>query len=152
MELFRLSREKYNGTLSGYGAALRGARWNSIGVEMIYTATNRSLAMAEMAVHFTLSTLPKDFWMLTIEAPDDISSNEQNVCDLPYNWHTYPHPQSTQLLGDRFIHENKFCLLKIPSVVTKGDFNVLINPYHSDIKRIHIGQKEHFPFDNRIFE
>jgi RES domain-containing protein len=73
MEAYRLSREMYASTLSGKGAAIKGARWNSIGVEMIYTASNRSLAMAEVAVHFTLATLPSDYMMITIFIPDDIS-------------------------------------------------------------------------------
>jgi RES domain-containing protein len=38
MEVFRLSREKYAATLSGKGAAIRGERWNSVGVEMIYNS------------------------------------------------------------------------------------------------------------------
>ncbi|MFM7585785.1 MAG: RES domain-containing protein [Bacteroidota bacterium] len=39
---------------------------------MIYTAQNRSLAMAEVAVHLTLATLTDDYMMLTIDIPDDI--------------------------------------------------------------------------------
>ena len=66
MQAFRLSREKFASPLSGKGAAIKGARWNSIGVELIYTASNRSLAMAEVAVHFTLATIPDDYMMVTI--------------------------------------------------------------------------------------
>ncbi|MBA2407387.1 MAG: RES family NAD+ phosphorylase, partial [Chitinophagales bacterium] len=57
MEVYRLSRQKFAGSLSGKGAAIKGARWNSAGVELIYTSANRSLAMAEIAVHFSLATL-----------------------------------------------------------------------------------------------
>ena len=71
MEVYRLSRESFALPLSGKGAALKGARWNSPGVELIYSAANRSLAMAEIAVHFTLATLPSDYVMLTIFIPDD---------------------------------------------------------------------------------
>ena len=71
MEVFRLTREKFSKELSGKGAALKGARWNSIGVELIYTALNRSLAMAEVAVHFTLATLPSDYMMVTISKLTD---------------------------------------------------------------------------------
>ena len=46
MEVFRLTRTKFYTSLSGKGAAEKGARWNSIGLELIYTAANRSLAMA----------------------------------------------------------------------------------------------------------
>jgi len=61
MKVYRLSRLRYAGFLSGKGAAIRGARWNSVGTEMIYTAQNRSLAMAEVVVHLTLGTLPDDY-------------------------------------------------------------------------------------------
>ena len=152
MEAYRLSREKFVATLSGKGAALKGARWNSIGVELIYTASNRSLAMAEVAVHFTLATLPSDYMMITILIPDNISIQKLNISDLPTNWNTFPHPSTTQTIGDQFIADNKFCVLQIPSSVTQGDYNLLINPNHPDFKRIKIIATDKFPFDKRIFK
>jgi len=152
MEANRLSREKFAAILSGKGAALKGARWNSIGVELIYTASNRSLAMAEVAVHFTLATLPSDYMMITIFIPDNISIQKLNISDLPTNWNTFPHPSTTQTIGDQFIADNKFCVLQIPSAVTQGDYNLLINPRHPDFKRIKIIATDKFPFDKRIFK
>ena len=152
MEAYRLSREKFAASLSGKGAALKGARWNSIGVELIYTAGNRSLAMAEVAVHFTLATLPSDYMMITIFIPDDIALQKLNISDLPTDWNTFPHPAPTQTIGDQFIAENKFCILQIPSAVTQGDYNLLINPNHPDCKRIKIMATDKFPFDKRIFK
>jgi len=152
MEAFRLSREKYAAPLSGKGAAMKGARWNSIGVEIIYTASNRSLAMAEVAVHLTLATIPGDYVMVTIRLPDDISTQKLTEADLPVNWNAFPHPVSTQIIGDKFIADNKYCVLQIPSVVTQGDYNLLINPYHSDFPKIKIIAIEKFPFDKRIFK
>ncbi|MEO7119549.1 MAG: RES family NAD+ phosphorylase [Ginsengibacter sp.] len=152
MEAYRLSREKFAKTLSGKGAALKGARWNSIGVELIYTASNRSLSMAEVAVHFTLATLPGDYMMITIFIPDNISIQKFNISDLPTNWNTFPHPSTTPSIGDKFITDNKFCVLQIPSAVTQGDYNLLINPNHPDFKRIKIIAIDKFPFDKRIFK
>ena len=152
MEAYRLSREKFAASLSGKGAALKGARWNSIGVELIYTVGNRSLAMAEVAVHFTLATLPSDYMMITIFIPDNISIQKLNTADLPTNWNTFPHPSTTQTIGEQFIADNKFCVLQIPSAVTQGDYNLLINPNHSDFKRIKIIATDKFPFDKRIFK
>lgn len=152
MEVFRLSREKFASPLSGKGSAIKGARWNSIGIELIYTANNRSLAMAEVAVHFTLATLPSDYLMLTINIPDDIEGQLVKEVNLPKDWKDFPHPVSTQKIGDQFVSENKYCLLIVPSVVTKGDYNVLINPNHKDFSRISITKLEKFPFDKRIFE
>jgi RES domain-containing protein len=152
MEAYRLSREMYASALSGKGAALKGARWNSVGVEMIYTAGNRSLAMAEVAVHFTLATLPADYVMVTIHIPDGISLKKLSSADLPADWNTFPHPVSAQAIGDIFIAENKYCVLQIPSAVTQGDYNLLINPNHPDFKGIKIISIEKFPFDKRIFK
>lgn len=152
MEVFRLSREIFASTLSGKGAALKGARWNSIGVEIIYTASNRSLAMAEVAVHFTFATLPTDYMMVTIHIPDNISLKKLNITDLPVDWNTFPHPISTQAIGDKFIAGNKHCVLQIPSSVTQGDYNLLINPNHPEFARIKIIEVEKFPFDKRIFK
>lgn len=151
MQVFRLARKKYASTLSGKGAALKGARWNSVGVELIYTAQNRSLAMAEVAVHLSLATLPDDYRMTTIHIPDSIKSKHIAIADLPKDWKEFPHPMSTQKIGDDFVHANKYCILFVPSVVTPGDFNILINPYHKDFSKISITRTEKFPFDQRIF-
>ena len=151
MEAYRLSREKYAGILSGAGSAIKGARWNSPGVEIIYSAANRSLAMAEVAVHLTLATLPEDYVMVTIFIPDDITLHKVELAELPTDWNTFPYPSTTQVIGDRFIAENKYGVLQIPSAVTKGDFNLLINPNHPGFKKIKIMQTEKFPFDKRIF-
>ena len=152
MEVYRLSREQFAGSLSGKGAALRGARWNSPGVEMIYTAANRSLAMAEVAVHLSLATVPTDYCMVTIFIPDDVRIKKLSIKQLPENWNVFPHPNTTHQLGDRFIAEQAYAILRVPSVVTKGDYNFLINPHHPDSKRIKIVAIEKFPFDKRIFK
>lgn len=152
MEVYRLSRERFASSLSGKGAAIKGARWNSAGVELIYTANNRSLAMAEVAVHLTLATLPSDFVMMTIYIPDDISLIKLNTADLPEDWNVFPNPIATQKLGDSFIYQNQYCVMQAPSAVTKGDYNLLINPNHKEFKRVRIISTEKFPFDTRIFK
>lgn len=152
MEAYRLAREKFAQPLSGKGSALKGARWNSVGVELIYTAMNRSLAMAEVAVHFTLATLPDDYVMITLFIPDDVSWQKLNISDLPADWNAFPHSASTQHIGDGFATENKHCVFQVPSSVVQGDYNLLINPNHTDFKRIKITETVRFPFDKRIFK
>lgn len=152
MELFRLSQSKHGKTLSGKGASISGGRWNSPGVEVIYTAANRSLAMAEVAVHFTIATLPDGYMMMTILVPDNISISEVDTKELPTDWNQFPPLKATHAIGDRFIQEGKTCLLKVPSAVTQGDFNFLLNPVHAEFKKIKITGFDPFPFDNRIFK
>jgi RES domain-containing protein len=151
MEVFRLCREQYCKTLDGKGAALYGGRWNSRGVELIYTAANRSLAMAELVVHLSLATLPADFYMMTIYIPDDLAVSEINVNDLPFGWNSFPHSGVTRRVGDQFVADHVNSILKAPSAVTKGDYNYLINPHHPDFDQITISAVEKFPFDRRIF-
>jgi RES domain-containing protein len=152
MEVYRLSREKFSHNLSGTGAALYGARWNSVGTELVYTAANRSLAMAEVAVHLTLATLPEDFVMLTISIPDDISIETILEKDLSDGWNNFPYLSNTQGIGDKFVTQGDYCILSTPSAVTQGDNNFLLNPVHPDFKRIKIIDSKKFPFDHRIFK
>ena len=65
MEAYRLCREKFSSNLSGIGAAIKGARWNSIGIEIIYTASNRSLASLS---RFDLKYKCLDIFMLFFTA------------------------------------------------------------------------------------
>ena len=152
MELFRLTQSKHGKTLSGKGAAISGGRWNTPGTEMIYSAGNRSLAMAEVAVHFSIATLPAGYMMMTIQVPDAISVSDIDSKPLPIDWNQFPPLRAMQLIGDRFIQEGKSCLLKVPSAVTNGDFNYLLNPMHADFKKIKIIGYDLFPFNNRLFK
>lgn len=151
MVVFRLARERFSYTLSGMGAARYGARWNSAGVELVYTAGNRSLAMAEVAVHLSVATLPDDYMMLSVHIPDSLSVDELRTDQLPDNWNAFPYPLTTKKIGDTFVSDNRAAILRIPSVVTQGDFNYLLNPKHPDFTKISILSRERFPFDRRIF-
>ncbi len=152
MRVFRLSKKKYSKDLSGKGASKSGNRWNSKGTEIIYTAESRALAMAEVAVHLTLATLPSDYVMIEIDIPDSIKIKEVKLIDLPNNWNNHPPNTTTQKIGDNFIDSIDDCLLKVPSAVVQGDSNYLINPYHKKFKKIKITNVFNFPFDKRIFK
>ncbi|MFY9243469.1 MAG: RES family NAD+ phosphorylase [Polaribacter sp.] len=152
MKVFRLSKKKYATELNGKGAAKFNNRWNTKGTEIIYTAESRALAMAEVAVHLTIATLPKDFVMITIDISKNIIIKELDSKELDKNWNANPSNSETQKIGDLFIDAMKYCILKVPSAVVKGDFNYLINPHHKDFKKIKIIDIINFPFDDRLFQ
>lgn len=151
MKVFRLSRKRYSKSLSGKGAAFFGNRWNSKGVEMVYVAQSRALAMAKVAVHLSIGKLPKDYMMLEIEIPEKIA-----ICELKKKlkrgWNDNPPTSVSQEMGDNFIRDGECCILKVPSAVVQGDFNYLINPYHLDFKKMLIQSAVSFPFDTRMFK
>ncbi len=150
MQVYRLCRKFYAYPLNGKGAAISGARWNSEGTEIIYTAENRSLAMAEVAVHLSIATLPKDMVMLTISLPKGCPVLKINANDLPGFWNCYPETSALHHYGDNLVRERKYLALKVPSAVTQGDFNYLINPHHEMFEQVKIVKMERFPFDKRL--
>ncbi|HMM79928.1 MAG TPA: RES family NAD+ phosphorylase [Pyrinomonadaceae bacterium] len=152
MEAFRLVRKKYAMPLSGKGAALKGGRWNFAGSELLYLASNRSLAMAEVAVHLTLATIPTDLVMMTISIPGNVSIEVINASELPTGWNSFPYVEATRAIGDAFLLNGRACILKVPSAVTKGDYNLLANPHHNEFKGLKVLSMEAFPFDGRIFK
>jgi RES domain-containing protein len=152
MNVFRLSRRRYTTESTGKGAATYGARWNSQGVEIIYTADSRALALAEVFVHLSAAMLPDDYLMLTINIPDSVSVLSLNESLLPGNWSDFPYTYQTQAIGDKFVSERKYCVLKVPSSVVKGDFNYLINPLHPEFSQINIIQISDFIIDRRMFD
>lgn len=151
MRVFRLSKRKYANELSGKGAAKFGNRWNSKGVEIIYTSQSRALAMAEVLVHLSLATIPNDFVMLEIDIPGEIKVQEISTTELTINWNDQISINQTQHVGDQFIYDNDCLILKVPSAVVPGDYNILINPHHVDFYKIKIVDTVDFPFDQRMF-
>jgi RES domain-containing protein len=150
MIVYRLSKAQFANDLSGRGAELAGGRWNSKGLPMVYTSSSRALCTAEIAVHTPLGIVPTDYVIVEIEIPDD-SLEAIDIANLPKNWREFPHSQSTKKLGDVFLKKCNNLTLKVPSAVVSGDYNFLINPFHSDFGKVKILQKEVFEFDRRLF-
>ena len=149
MIVFRLSKEKFSRDLSGKGAEVVGGRWNSKGNPMLYTSQSIALCVTEIAVHVPLGILPKDYQLVHIELP---KTEILEVKKLPKDWQTFPHANSTQMIGDKFLKENKFLVMKVPSAMVQGEFNYLINPWHKDFNKIKIHKIENFTFDERLFK
>ncbi len=152
MIVYRLAKERFKNDLSGKGAEIAGGRWNSKGVAVLYTSESRALCTTEIAVHTPLGILPDDFYLITIDIPDNIEIKEIKATQLPENWKNIPHINDTQQTGNKFIKEKKFLVLKVPSAVVQGDYNYLLNPAHKDFEKIKIKKTEKFEFDKRLFK
>jgi RES domain-containing protein len=152
MIVYRLSKEAFKNDLSGKGAEKAGGRWNSKGVAMLYTGESRALCTAELAVHLPLGIVPKDYFLVSIEFPDSISMLTTDVADLPSGWKSFPHPHFTQEIGNQFISERKYLVMKVPSAVVQGDHNYLFNPSHHLFSQVHILSTEFYGFDERLFK
>ncbi len=149
MIVFRLSKEQFAQDLSGKGAELVGGRWNSRGNAMLYTSQSIALCVTEIAVHVPLGILPKDYQLVQIEIPNE---DFLEMKRLSKDWQSFPHSNSTQMIGDKFLKDSKFLVLKVPSATVQGEFNYLINPRHKNFDQIKILKIENFNFDERLFK
>lgn len=117
---------------------------------MIYTAESRALAMAEVVVHLSAASLPRDFVMLTIELPPKMKHLDTE--QLPPDWNAFPHRLHTQKMGDEFIQSGEALAMKVPSAVVQGDFNILINPLHPKMNEVRVADIQDFLIDDRFFQ
>lgn len=149
MLVYRLTRAKYADKLSGVGASLANNRWNTKGVEIIYTAGSRALAMAEVLVHLPVGMIPTDYVMMEIDLQD--LDTVAQLTPQGKSWNKFPNLNETQQLGNAFIKEQNYLVAKAPSAVVQGDFNYLINPHHKDFSKVKIRNVSSFLFDDRLF-
>jgi RES domain-containing protein len=152
MIVYRLCRKNYANDLSGRGAEISGGRWNGKGIAALYTSSSRALCAIEIVVHIPAGIIPKDYYMVTIELPDDAGITTLNVKELPSNWNNNPIPTSTQRIGNTFLSGQKALVLKTPSAIIKDEWNYIINPMHKDFQKVRIISVEPFSFDTRLFK
>lgn len=147
MLVYRIILSKYSQKLMASG---RAARWNPNDVEMIYTASSRSLACLENLVHRSGTGLTLPFDVLTIEIPHQLKMKIIHLKDLPTDWKDYDRVYLTQRIGEKWVNEKETALLQIPSSIVSEEVNYLLNPKHKDFREIKIIKREPFVFDSRI--
>ena len=150
MRVFRLCKLKYSKDLSGHGAERSGGRWNSKGSPAIYASESIAMCIAEIAVHIPLGMIPANYVLVIIEIQEDLVEVLE-INSLPDQWRTYPTSKLTQEIGDKFLTNKEFLVLKVPSAVVPQESNLLINPNHKDLNRIKILAVEPYTFDERLF-
>lgn len=150
MQGFRIARCAHIKDLTGEGARIHGGRWNPKGVSVVYASESRALATAEYLVHLPLALAPQDLCIAVITLPDKVSSETIQVDDLPSDWRTYPAPEQLSDLGGRWVREQRSLILRVPSVVVQGDFNLLINPAHPEMKRVRLHSTARYEMDRRL--
>lgn len=145
---YRITHPTYSQDLSGEGARLYGARWNSIGIPMLYLASHASLAILELLVHVHWKEMDLTWDLMSIRLPEQAAIKEMAAGKLKKNWqHDLAY---TRFLGDSFIASGQYLILKVPSVIVPEEYNVLINPRHADARKIKITHTDRFKPDQRL--
>lgn len=151
MELYRITQEIYCDDLTGNGAKIFGGRWNSEGLQALYTASSRSLALLETLAHTPAKILQlKSYILVTLFVPDTVPSQAIDFKELPERWDASDIHPFTQKAGDNFLLQNNNLLLSAPSVLMPEENIFVMNPLHSDMKKVKIVQKREIRFDHRM--
>jgi len=149
MIVYRITNSAYKNDLSGNGAKLYGARWNSKGTQMLYTAEHISLSVLEMLVNTNFKDYSTELDLLYIQLPADPVMSEIKLTRLKENWKE--DVSYTKFIGDEFIKQNQSLLLKVPSAVIHEEYNFLVNPLHPDFKKVKLTKTKSFWPDKRLF-
>ena len=149
MIIYRLSNSEFANDLSGNGSKLYGGRWNSVGVNALYTTENISLAVLEILVHIKLFKLPPHYNLVSIEIPRTIEPVIISHKKLKQSWKD--DVAYSQFIGNEFLRSSQGLILKVPSVIIEQENNFIINPKHPDIKKVMITENKVFEFDKRLY-
>jgi RES domain-containing protein len=124
------------------GAMIAGGRWNPIGTPMLYTAEHLSLACLEALVHLDKGQLPRDYvWAKTelVGIPEVLASAIPSTVG------------ACQAVGGAWIAGGSQLAIRVPSVVIREEFNVLLNPNHQAYATLVWSSPRPFYFDPRLF-
>lgn len=152
MRVWRLTREAHlPEVLKGEGARRFGGRWNSKGVAVVYTAESLELALLEAIVHLDLDLLPRDYWQVCFELPDELVAPRPKR--WPKGWDAPPpYLAQVQGIGDRWVRAGSSLALRVPASVLPERNNLLVNPAHAEISRVREVSRARLEWPGRLFE
>lgn len=149
MIVYRLCSEKYKHDISGEGARKQTSnRWNSFGTPLFYTSESLALCAVELSKLVHPSFIPLNYQVLEIYVPDVIPLEIEGQF---YDGNWLEQVSLSQKLGDFFVRDDDYLVLKVPSAWIQNCFNYLINPKHSAFSQVRIERAYPFEFKGKLF-
>ncbi len=150
VKAWRITRKPYqNSAFSGEGARLYGGRFNSEGFRAVYTSASLSLSLLELLVQIDDPEFINDCVQFYAEI-DERLIFKPRINDLPSGWDKIPYGKAAQEFGDKWLKDEQYAVIRIPSVVVPVEFNYVINPGHPEFRSIDISPAEDVMFDPRL--
>jgi RES domain-containing protein len=116
---------------------------------VVYASEHQSTAAFEVFANRMPFILEGKYKAFYVEWPDTLTEIFP-LEKLPANWRVHPPPMETREIGDRWVEQRRSAVLALPSALSPGDANFLLNPEHPDFKRIRIAAPIAFEFDARL--
>jgi len=129
MRVFRIGAAVFTRTrkeaFSGQGGDYASARWHSAGRPIVYSAQSLSLAALEILARLKQTNDIQPFYAYAMEIPDHLILTPKS---LPVRWKS--RIAISRAFGDAWLKTNNLPALRVPAVITPGEWNVLVNPLH----------------------
>lgn len=146
LRLFRIvPASKVGGAFSEANGSREG-RWSSAETPVIYASLSAACALLEFLAHLES---PPDEPLHLVEAAAPAGTMVE-VGPLPADWSARPYRAHVQAIGDAWAHAGVSLLLRVPSVLSPRECNVLINARHEAIGRIRRISDEVVTVDPRL--
>ena len=141
--LFTRSRKE---AFSGNGGWYASARWHTAGHPVVYTAQSLSLAALEILVRLKQTNDIQPFNAYSVEVPDPLILKPDSY---PARWKN--RLAVSRAFGDAWLEAKTTPAMLVPTIITPGEWNVLINPLHPQISPTWIvSGPDAYTFDARL--
>ncbi len=110
---------------SGQGGLYASARWHTAGHPIIYTAQSLSLAALEILVRLKQTNDIQPFYAYSADIPEAFILKPNSY---PARWKS--RMAVSRSFGDAWLEAKTSPAILVPTVITPGEWNVLLNPLH----------------------
>jgi RES domain-containing protein len=147
MRAWRIVHRNFS-QMDGEGSSRHPGRWNGPGQRTIYAGTSFAIAMLERLCYTATGRVPKVDVCLEIDIPDRLIETFDPVA-FP-GWDR-PRSSVARSFGIRWHAQLRSVALRVPSAVTKLDWNLVLNRDHPDFAAVSWAPPWPVRWDARLF-
>lgn len=129
-----------------FAGADGGGRWTSPGRAVVYAALSPTGALLEFLAHLEGVT-PRDVSLVEAHVRNAAMSRFDPP---PAHWRELPYRDDVRAHGDAWFDRGEALLLKVPSALVPGAWNVLVNAAHADFERLQPAARITLHVDGRL--
>ena len=123
-----------------------GGRWSPPGTPCVYASLSPAGALLEYLAHLE-GEPPRGLMLAVAEAPAGATLSEINE---PSTWCDYPYRAEVQQVGADWLASGRSLALRVPSALSDGECNVLLNPGHAGYAAVQLRELRPIQIDTRL--